>query len=390
MLAAGLALLAARWRVPEARIVGVMVAGIGLMGAVTNFQSDDPDHWIVAHALAALGTLSASGAAIALMARSPRRREAIVLGSFSLAAAALVSYFVPPAVYLERYEGMLAIGRLAFFLYGLGWAPYAFLTMAVAILWAREVRAAPPGDRAGNARAALALGVALFPAVVLGTFWTNLNFDISPPRPLVSLVPVLLLGAAVLAWAAAGRAAPRGAAAFAIGLPLAHAVLLPTMLSDVDLGSFGLARLVGLGVLAYAVLRLDALHAGFKATTISRGTSATVFLVVLLVVAQLAESFLSAQYGLLMGGVVAGTLLVAARPIERALEGRAGASSAPARADHTVQRIYRDAVRHALRDRRVTRVEELHLAELAREMRLDPADALRIRHEVEDEGRARP
>jgi hypothetical protein len=177
-----------------------------------------------------------------------------------------------------------------------------------------------------------------------------------------------------------GRAAPvLGAFLIATGLT----ALLVRSLGNGDYDVRGPARIVAFGFLVAAGLRLGWLG---DISPRSRGAFvATIALPALLVVAQVAQNFLSAQYGLLMGGIVAGALLVAARPIERALEGRNAIRRAPSSPDDRARRIYRDAVRHALRDRAMTRAEEMHLTELAEELSIPASDALRIRHEVEDE-----
>ena len=117
-----------------------------------------------------------------------------------------------------------------------------------------------------------------------------------------------------------------------------------------------------------------------------RAALLTGFLVVLLIVAETAQNFL-AQYGLVMGGLVAGALLVAARPIERALEGRREAR-AP-QPDAAKEDAFREAVRMALRDRVITREEELHLHRVAQHMGIPTGRAHELLIEVERETRAR-
>lgn len=151
-----------------------------------------------------------------------------------------------------------------------------------------------------------------------------------------------------------------------------------------DLGSRGIARTIAFGIMAYAFLATGLLPHASTPSSARRGVALTGALSALLIVAQVAQNFLSAQYGLLMGGVVAGALLVAARPIERALEAKQ-APRGPAAIDDDRASSYRAALRRYLRDGIVTREEEVELARLARHLGIPHEETVRIRHAVEDE-----
>ena len=156
-------------------------------------------------------------------------------------------------------------------------------------------------------------------------------------------------------------------------------------------GTGGIARTSGTLVLAVAILRHQFLDIDVKIRwTITRGTVALAFVAVFFVVAQIAQSFLSETYGLIVGGTAAGLLLFAIAPLQRMAERVAaravpvvGAPTAPSAEERDRRfRVYRRAISHALRDG-LTPDEEQHLAELATELGIDYATALGIRREVE-------
>lgn len=148
---------------------------------------------------------------------------------------------------------------------------------------------------------------------------------------------------------------------------------------------------------AYGIARLGLLGHEIKLRTARRGTVAMAALASLFVVAQIAQEFLSAQYGLLMGGIVAGALLFVANPVQRAMErvvgGRDAATPPGAEAtrdDATAREdAYRDALRFALRDDTLTREEELRLHGIAEHMGITGRRAHALLMEIETERRAR-
>lgn len=158
-------------------------------------------------------------------------------------------------------------------------------------------------------------------------------------------------------------------------------------------GFLGVARLVGWGILVYAIVKWDLLGVPLPHFVVRRGAVAGTALATLFIVAQLAQNFFSAEYGLLTGGIVAGAFLFAASPLQRAMErfgeGRPtrtanGRTSAPSRQEEA----FRDAVRLAWRDRRFDRREEVALANLADSLGLSAKRATEVRHAVELEKEA--
>lgn len=203
------------------------------------------------------------------------------------------------------------------------------------------------------------------------------------------LVPV-----AAFAWTLAARAGP-AARNVSLLVVLSGFVGLVVSLTDASaisaFGFPGVTRLVGIAILAYAVFRLDLLGTGFAPRTVHRGTLATVALAALFIVAQIAQNFLAAQYGLLMGAVVAGSFLYAAQPIQRAIERTREPRAQTFATSPTVrgEESYRKALRLALRDRQLTREEETHLHELARDLGIDGPRAHALLAEAEAARRKR-
>lgn len=180
----------------------------------------------------------------------------------------------------------------------------------------------------------------------------------------------------------------------ASGLAGAALVVVPGLHTpgSAEFGVPGAIRMVGWVVFALAVLRHGALGFEVRGAAASRGPLAAASLAALFIVAQVAQEFLAAEYGLLMGGIVAGALLFAANPIQRTMERLAShnvASTPTGPASTASVAAYRAAVRAALRDGTLTRREELHLAEVAEHLGIGAREAARLRHEVEDEKEVR-
>jgi len=135
-----------------------------------------------------------------------------------------------------------------------------------------------------------------------------------------------------------------------------------------------IVRTLGALLVIFA-LTTGALDNGTRpAGTVRRSTLAAGALALLFIVAQIAQNFFSAEFGLVTGGVVAGCFLFAAAPLQRAMESmrdreprvRSTPPSQPlTQACGSHDEAYRAAVRVALRDRRLTREEELALADIA-------------------------
>lgn len=103
---------------------------------------------------------------------------------------------------------------------------------------------------------------------------------------------------------------------------LAYGVALLPPFAIPEFGAYGIIRTIGACLLALAVLRNDLLGVPLPRLVVQRGTLTTAGLASFFIVTQIAQNFLSDEYGLLTGGIVAGAVLFAASPLQRALERR--------------------------------------------------------------------
>lgn len=152
------------------------------------------------------------------------------------------------------------------------------------------------------------------------------------------------------------------------------------------IGPYGIIRSVGAVLLVLAVVKYDLLAVPVPRLVARRGALAGAALAILFIVAQVAQNFLAAQYGLLMGGVVAGTMLFAASPIQRAMERHSSGSPRPlGRASNAAEneRVYRVTLVKYLADGAVSKDEELALAHLVDTLGLTARRAMEIRQEAE-------
>lgn len=151
----------------------------------------------------------------------------------------------------------------------------------------------------------------------------------------------------------------------------------------------GIARTLGVALLAYGILRHDL--AGLDAKVewgVSKTTVAGVFIAVFFVVSEGAQVLFADVAGdnEWIGVVAAGALVFALSPLQRFAD-RFAAKAVPggAEAGADAEARYRDAVEMALADGEITREEERHLARLATRLGIDPERALALREQVEEE-----
>jgi hypothetical protein len=165
----------------------------------------------------------------------------------------------------------------------------------------------------------------VFSVVALG-FGSYLMWSSSPAVLVAYAAPGLMwasialstaTAAASLSWLLAIRP-PRGAwarntalALLAVGLmgmiwSIAVGALSGALGGGNDYGGPGIIRTIGAIFLALAVFRHGLLGTRLPRIIEARGLSAATALVTLFVVAQVAQNFFAAQYGLLLGGVIAG------------------------------------------------------------------------------------
>lgn len=178
----------------------------------------------------------------------------------------------------------------------------------------------------------------------------------------------------------------RNLALFALALPLGGMLYTLAGLP----GGYGVARTLSVIVFAYAILSGQLLGIDVKVRwTISKSTIAAAFVTAFFVAGEGAQ-ILFGQRNEWVGLVAAGTLVFAIAPLQRAAE-RLAERAVPvvprigANGSYPSESSFRKAVRLALRDRRLTRDEEGHLHELARDLGLDGARAHAIMAEIEQE-----
>jgi hypothetical protein len=299
------------------------------------------------------------------------------------------------ASFTAAFQVLVAVGEdLAWFVALAG--SVALLVMAAGL---RTRAPIPHGEIQRVPLGLLTLGFGLF-----GSFAQVLTLSISVLPGI--WVQVGTLGicsvtlASILAWAVPSTSAPWRLRVFlALGGAAVVGLALAPLFFTVNsvYGLFGVMRTAGAACLAIAVVKHDLLGVPLPRLAVKRGLGATAALAALFIVAQVAQNFFAAQYGLLMGGVVAGAVVFAASPIQRAMERATDKSAArrettplPRTSDAGKESAYRVALGVALRDKRLTREETLGLAQLADELGLSHMRAKEIWLDVEAEtGRRR-
>ncbi|MFA5943042.1 MAG: hypothetical protein WC876_01090 [Candidatus Thermoplasmatota archaeon] len=201
--------------------------------------------------------------------------------------------------------------------------------------------------------------------------------DLPPIAALDALTAVVAL--VPLAWCYALLGGPNGR--FVCNLLLGIFVWIAFSLAYVRTapefdGFFGTApgilRVIALATIGYAIVARDFLPTALRLPTARRGTLAGVALASLIITAQIAQNFLGAKYGIYVGGLVAGGVLVAAFPLQRRLERVAGSRN---RNEADSERSFVQAARIALRDRVLTTQEGLDLLDLAFQLGIPPRRA---------------
>lgn len=260
---------------------------------------------------------------------------------------------------------------------------YLAATAAVAIALLASLRRDQDGPQAP---ARLALAVALLGNLAI---WLAVPIvfgagDLSPIGRVGFIVAGLALLPPLFLLLAVGRIGrwSRWVPATAMLLLLASTVVESLLLLDDrnDSGFGGIASLLFLSLVAFAVFRLDLLGA-----TVPRpraGALAAIALAALFITAQVAQNFLSDQLGLLLGGVVAGAVVFAAFPLQRAAERAIEARGRTSDKAGGVHDEYRRAAEVAWMDGRLGEKERLLLRQVRDRLGLSSAVAEGIEDEV--------
>ena len=384
LVAFGLLALAVRPRSAPTLAFAVFGVAYGTRAVVDNLVDTRGWSWetflTVACFLVAASALVVFGATFPTRLRL-RERGAVAVGAVLVGIAAVMGTSYRGASFLAFSDGFSDDVAMLAFVFASG-------------LMAVRFAAAPPGERGRLALvgASLAILPMVRTATLLGSgayVWDRAVAAFGLAQMTAYTTTAFLVPAMVAAtWGYAAYAArDRRAWAVALGAPALGVVVLALVpwFGGADAGDSGLhgaARTAAVVVLAFAFAR-----GGFLGGRLAlrHGTVATALLGVVFVVAQVAQNFLSAQYGLVMGGVIAGMLLFVANPIQRAAERIVSGETPGRRGEHRYAEAYRLAVRAAVGDGRLTRDEEGHLAELAEHLGIGAGEALRLRREVEEE-----
>lgn len=380
----------------RALLMGATAATFGLTWVFQNFSSA-PHPWVARTGVIVFSSLCASAIVVFAhqLVRGSSRRAKLHVAAIGVAVAlAWVVFHVMRIAYLIAHD---AEGDAWSFVYSGAYGAFLFALILLAGAIAAAFRDAGPAPRA---LACLGLAFAPFVTFLFAAFAATAAFE---PQLWGTGADVfyLVLGAlgvvAILPFARSrGSADPLSRKVFPMILAfgLGGLVLALTGAPSYDYGSFGIVRTFGAFFLALAVLKFDLLGVPLPRLAARRGTVAAGALAALFIVAEVAQNFLSAEYGLLMGSVVAGALLFATSPIQRAMErvGEQGTrvidARAPARDAARRETVFREALRVALRDKRVTRAEEVHLHRLAEELGIGAGRAHEILVQAEEESEA--
>jgi hypothetical protein len=221
----------------------------------------------------------------------------------------------------------------------------------------------------------------------------------------VGLAGVVSFIAAISAWlqSAPGSAAKRQARAFAIAFGVHDVGLFLVMvlpgnlippppsghLTDVfdilgaNVITIGFVLLLSYGILEFQLFDIDLrIKRGIR-----RSTVAAVFVAVFFVVEQIAQGYLSARFGLLLGAVAAGLTLFAFSHIHRFAEGVANGAMpnvapTPEYLAYRKFEVYRAAYEDLCRDSVVSDKERAMLDHLRSKLGIEARDAVTIENEV--------
>lgn len=395
LLVFGFAVLALSRRRASDIAFFVYTIGFAAGTAVSNLQGDGllSSSWeVVRSGGYVTGAAGAVGLGLALSPswRGGTRAPALVAGAFG--AIVFITYW--------------AAGNLAGFNIGATGTTTAFGLLLAAPLFAAVLFGLDHRSHARDAAerrdlTVLAGALVAYPALYLGGTATALapSSLAGTLFLLLAMFAVLGVGAVWLRAAARGgeSAGPRNVVLVAAAFAALGAATFPTCGGDNGCGSPAITRFLAVGILAYAILRHQALGLDVKVRfALSKSTLAAVFIAVFFIASEAAQQFFGETLGSnYIGIAAAGMLVFAMSPLQRAAERLAEkavpvttsppSTGSPASAAGASERedIYRDALQFALRDRRLTREEEAKLHRLAEAIGLRPHRAHELLTELE-------
>ncbi len=397
----GIGILAMARRRRLAVRLGAFASCFGLAYVIENLV--DYEHDPVSAALVLVPATAATallvGLTIELVRDVPPARQRALLG---LAGGLTVAIAAAAAVFVVRQveDPGLVVGvdgaRQSLALFPLTWfvAPLLLLPLAASGVAAK---AANPSWSSGRLLVGLAVG--LFGVYINMVSATSKSLDPGWQGDLLDaaslLLGVMVAATAIFVLRGGPRASPAARWAFAAVVTFGLLGCLQQALVDTEwdeFGAYGVIRTVGAVLLVVAVVKHDVLGVPLPKLVVRRSVVASGALAVVFIVAQVMQNFYSAEYGLLTGGVIAGAILFAASPLQKAFERMGeGKADVPRRSAPALgEAAFRSAVTLAYKDRRFTQGEELALADLAEQLGLGPRRAAEIRHEIEGPSGPRP
>ena len=402
----GTFVLSVRPRTRRSILVGLYGVVFGLATGVFNLGSAiwDLDPWPPV-----VGWVATAGIALFLVVvlamwtslpsrRPPARRFILPAIMIALSAASNIAILTEPSTYFGSG--------------GLGSRMYAFAVSfacaaacGLALILAQGLARQDATRNEWRNDAVLAAALMLWPGSILRF---ALSSDVALARFSWVIAGYAVLVAGAWLWAGQQAGHPRTARA------VAWTVLAAAFLGLLDsvpgagyasgIGTNGIARIVAVALLSYAIVRHHVLGLDVKVRfAIKTSTIAAVFLAVLFIVANIAQNYLGGQYGVVVGGAAAGLLFFAMAPIQRAAE-RLAEKAVPVAGVTTLAAVtpvpkglsgtpdargegsYRNAVQRALRDGRMSREEETYLVQLAHDLGITGPRAHAILVEAEREG----
>lgn len=354
--------------------------------------------WTVHGALALIVALAQAGMAALVLALRPDRAANRALAAMLLLEGAALFWGAGIAA-LSPDAGAIGAAR----------AVAALLFLLIPLVELRFLAALDvPLTRPLRHRAVLAASVILGAALVVAFYARRAWFLVPAASWEASLGPVQLaysalaallhvyaLVAALAAWRRARTPlAKRQAAWFAtsfgarnVGFVVIVALVLVGV-PDVTHYAFQVLALAYVPLMAYGIAIAQMMDIDLRIKVgLRRGTIAAVFLVVFVGVAEVAQNYLSNEYGYAAGGAAAGILLLGIAPLQRIAErvGNAampGVQETPEYLSYRKFEVYRAALEGALDNGEITQRERTVLARLRDSLGLDVAVAVEMEREL--------
>jgi len=148
--------------------------------------------------------------------------------------------------------------------------------------------------------------------------------------------------------------------------------------------SFSIAEVLFVLLMAYGILRTQLFDIDLRlAAGLRRGTIAAIVLFVFFVSAELAERFVSEEFGYVIGALAAGVLLLVHKPVERFAEGFSrtvlpGVEASPEYVAFRKLQVYVEAVEAAYEDGQISKEDRAILRRLQATLGVAARDAERL------------